>query len=337
MPDNNYILKDLPSVVFDDKLNKELFSCEYCSYCEKNGVNLKDKPWFKFLCYQFARNLETVNDMNWIDATLNHNRCNNLIYWIYEKAKKIHVNIKTPNPMQVIGNLKFVWNDIYENSFFKTNKYKCQIPNDIYDFENLAQKKKINDYCENYTFLKNKLNESDYMCSIYYEYINNNLREYEENFSKCSSGGIDSKYCISNCNLDNNNPKNLLETSACNPTQLLQEKNDARMRIECESKKSELETELERRSALDNNPSFNFSDHRAVSLVLLSSWGIFLTILFLYKTSPLGLWIKNIVRKKEIVGTNFDEENEQELLDNYSENMNRNFKNAEYNISYNSN
>lgn len=62
-----------------------------------------------------------------------------------------------------------------------------------------------------------------------------------------------------------------------------------------------------------------------------------LCLFIICQTSPLGLWIKNIVRKKEIVGTNFDEENEQELLDNYSENMNRNFKNAEYNISYNSN
>ncbi|SBT78569.1 PIR protein [Plasmodium ovale] len=287
---NNYILKDLPSVEFDDKLNKDLFSCKYCSHCGKNGVTLKDEPWFKFLCYQFARNLETVNDINWINPTLSHNRY-----------------------------------------------YKCQIPNDKYDFENLARIKKINDYCENYNFLKKKLNKSDHMCSIYYEYINNNMKEYEENFRKCSSGGIGPEYCINNCNLDNKNPKNLLEASVCNPTKLLQEKKDARMRIECESKKSELETEIQRRSALDNNPSFNFSDHRAVSLVLLSAWGIFLTILFLYKMSPLGLWVKNIVLKKKIVGTNFDEENENELLDNYSENMNRNFNNEEYNVSYNSN
>lgn len=53
--------------------------------------------------------------------------------------------------------------------------------------------------------------------------------------------------------------------------------------------------------------------------------------------SPSGSWIKNILKKKKKIRINFDEENENELSGNYFENLNANFRNAEYNVPYNSN
>ncbi|SBT84523.1 PIR protein, partial [Plasmodium ovale] len=81
--------------------------------------------------------------------------------------------------------------------------------------------------------------------------------------------------------------------------------------------------------------SITFSDYRFISLIVLSIWAILLSLFFLYKFTPFGSFINNILHRKNIIRKNIHEEEFHELLESDSEDAPINFINREYRITYN--
>ncbi|SBT55929.1 PIR Superfamily Protein [Plasmodium ovale wallikeri] len=328
-------IKELISVKYDAMLNSPVDNCKFCSYCEDENITLRNQFWFKSFCYQFARNVQTVYEIIGPTPSLKEKRCNDLIYWMYDRVINTHKqNYLSQKQWNTVGDILKVWNDINDKSEYKTYSPKCETAFDMLDFNERSQRKILDDYCENYDSFEEQLKKNTKCCNTYYDYLNNQKNIYELSLKVCPNGGTAKNYCQNLCKDKINNYKNLLETSACNSTRKEQENNNFITKQKCEEEK-DLKFQEGLNSMVCDNSYLNFSDHRVIFLILSTVWGIFLTLLFLCKMSPFGSRIKNILQKKKKIQNNFDEENEHELFSNYSENLNANFSDTEYNIPYN--
>ncbi|SBT56814.1 PIR Superfamily Protein [Plasmodium ovale wallikeri] len=292
------VLKNnLQSVQYDIFLNNPVSICPQCTLCDVKSQKYINEPWFKFFCYQFVKNLETTITVNKnITQEKRENRCNNLIYWMYNRIETFYRNSSLKNNENVIPELLRVWKDFNDSVLNNDSYAKCQIP-DISKFINLKEmkrKKIMSNYCENYSFFK-KLNDFTEFenCHIYYDYFKDSLKIWPE-----------------------------------------EEKNDYMKKGDYEKLK-EPDPKLIYEIKEIPVSEFSFSDKRAIILILFSLWGIFLTLLFLYKMTPFRSWISSKLGKKKIIKDSFNEQSDDETLDDVYESMDRNMENAEYSISYN--
>ncbi|SBT55768.1 PIR Superfamily Protein [Plasmodium ovale wallikeri] len=338
MTDNGKHLKDVPSIGFDVMMNNPIHACELCSHCENTVLKLNNDYWFKIFCYKFARNIQTLYEILVFRSELKKKRCDDLHYWVHDQVINTYNYADfSRNYVNVVADIKKVWNDINEKSKYSKYKTICETNFSSLNFTEMSRRKKIDDYCENYNELYNILTRRRQNCNIYYEYFKKKSIEYDELLKGCLIEGADRDYCSKICKIDVNSRNNIMNTTKCKTTEEAQKQNDVITQKQCEAQKQELQSQFARISSVSSSQVLSFSDHRIIFLVIFTVWGIFLTLLFLYKISPFGTWIKNIFQKKKNLGVNFDGENENELFDNYSENLNSNFRNVEYNVPYNSN
>ncbi|SBT82929.1 PIR protein [Plasmodium ovale] len=335
MTDNIEVLKEISSVKYDAMLDTPIRTCNYCSYCENSNIKFKNEYWFKIFCYQFARNLETVYEVIWSKPHLKENRCNSLIYWMHNKAKNVYEEAKIKNEMIIIPELHKVWNNMNE-TVYNNRSNICETNYDTITLDNRKRMKKMSDYCENYSDLHGKLTKVRENCKIFYDYFMKTLDAHNVIVQECHNSHK-SGICPKQCRNMNYNPQDILKNLKCEEVQRPKILEGYIKNEECENQKKELVPKTDCQTYATCTPEFSFSDYRSIILILLALWGMFLTFMFLYKMSPSGSWIKNILKKKKKIRINFDEENENELSNNYFENLNANFSNAEYNVPYNSN
>ncbi|SBT83948.1 PIR protein [Plasmodium ovale] len=326
--------------MFDFMLNNPVTICKNCKLCDDVNGMKKNEPWFKFLCYQLVRNLETaetINSTNPVDKKLS--RCKSLIYWMYDKVKNYYEKPIIKNNGNIIEELLDVWKNFNGSDENNPSSPKCKVPN-ISEFKNLEdmkRKKIMSDYCENYSLFQRIRDYTEFEnCHIYYDYFKDSLSKYkEEVVRECKDQDFFMKNCLRFCNKAD--PYDVLNKSKCKTIEIWPEekKNDYMKKGDCEKLK-EPDPKLIYEIKDVPVPEFTFSDKRAIILILFSLWGIFLTLLFLYKMTPFRLWIISKLGKKKIIRDNFNEQSDDETLDADYENMGRNMKNAEYSISYNS-
>ncbi|SBS95920.1 PIR Superfamily Protein [Plasmodium ovale curtisi] len=335
------ILKNkLQSVQYDIFLNNPVSICSKCNLCDVKSQKNINEPWFKFFCYQFVKNLETTVTVNKnISPEKRENRCNNLIYWMYNRIETFYRNSSLKNNEHVIPELLRVWKNFNDSVLQNKSYAKCQIP-DISKFINLKEMKRrkiMSDYCEDYNVFQKIRDYTEFEnCHIYYDYFKDSLSKYkEETVLGCKDQDFFMQNCLSFCS--NADPYDVLNKSKCKTIEIWPEekKNDYMKKGDCEKLK-EPDPKLIYEIKEVPVPEFTFSDKRAIILILFSLWGIFLTLLFLYKMTPFRLWIISKLGKKKIIRDNFNEQSDDETLDADYENMGRNMKNAEYSISYNS-
>ncbi|SBT56796.1 PIR Superfamily Protein [Plasmodium ovale wallikeri] len=331
-------LKNLDSFKFDFMLNNYVTLCDRCNLCEQVSEKKKNEPWFKIFCYQLVRNLETaesINQNNYMD--IRNSRCKSLIYWMYDKVKNYYEKPIIKNNENTIKELLEVWKKFNGSDANNPSSSKCKVPNilEFTNIEDMKRKKIMSDYCENYSKLKKILNFDDHPnCHIYYDYFKDSLSKYKEIVSVCNEGDFFVNNCSSFCK--DEDPDKVLNESKCRTIEILPKKNVYITQDACDTLKEEALSEVRCEPDEIKISEFTFSDNRAIILILLSLWGVFLTFLFLYKMAPFRSWISNKLGKRKIIRDRFNEQTDDESLYEDYESTDRNMENAEYNVSYNS-
>ncbi|SBS89583.1 PIR Superfamily Protein [Plasmodium ovale curtisi] len=330
--------KELSTFNFDYMLNNPVTLCDYCNLCDEVKGEKKNEIWFKFFCYQFVRNLETVETINYtLTQDKKESRCKSLIYWMYDKIINLYEKSTIKNKENIIGELLDVWTKFNASPVKKVLSSRCNVPkaSDIKDLGEMKKRKIMSDYCENYGTFKRILNYDEYSnCHINYDYFKDSLSKYRELVTNCRPEDFIinncSKFCI------NEDPDKVLNESKCRTIEILPKKNVYITQEACDTLKDEALSAMRCKTEEVKISEFTFSDNRAVILILFSLWGVFLTLLFLYKMTPFRSWISNKLRKKKIIRESFNERSDDESLDADYESMDRNMENRGYNITYNS-
>ncbi|SBT84116.1 PIR protein [Plasmodium ovale] len=327
----NFIYADAPSYLFNKELDSVIKHCSFCFMCDKKNDSFVGEYGLKTLCYYFVRNLEKIKNESSSNISLKDKLCNDLFYWLQHNLINIHHKAK-PNLDSILKIFEDVWNDITAvgNGIPKDNLCKTSFEN-LLSFEERTQKKKVSNYCENYEYIRKKLENPNEPCSIYYKYLTKNSKLYTDSVSKCSENG--KNYCLKYNKCNTYDPQILLDKPTCIIAKEFEEK-----RREMEEKEQQYTQCGPEYECLPKNffdKSIDFSDSRITPLIVLSIWGIFLSLYFLYKLSPFRSWLNNLLYKKNIIKKNLHNEEFQELLESDSEDAHINFNNREYHITYN--
>ncbi|SBT30660.1 PIR Superfamily Protein [Plasmodium ovale wallikeri] len=329
-------LKKLDSFKFDFMLNNSVTHCDNCKLCDEVNELVKSEPWLKFFCYQFVRNVQTLYEIISFRHDLRERRCNTLNYWIHDRVTNFYntsnINVKK---VDIISELLKVWEHM-KSSKYEKESYICELQKSEQskNLEEMKRKKIMFDYCENYNTLKGFLTKPYHNnCNIYYDYLKESVHEFSKiakvHNAQCSS----INNCLSFCN--KYDPEDLLNNSKCKVVEISKDKKEYIQKEECEASKVEAVSQAISKTEEVKISEFTFSDNRAIILILLSLWGVFLTFLFLYKITPFRSWISNKIGKRKIIRDHFNEQSDDETLNADYECMDKNMQNAGYNISYN--
>ncbi|SBS82187.1 PIR Superfamily Protein [Plasmodium ovale curtisi] len=330
MSRKSYNLGDSPSYIFNKELNSVIKSCKFCSYCDNVSTFLGDYGII-VLCYNFVNNLSKIYDDWNISTKLKDKRCNDLIYWWYNNLYYTYQKRCIPNCDNIAEAFSEVWKKITQSLGTYADRL-CKNPFEpLLSFDSCKNMKKVSDYCENYEFIKDQLENTSANCAGYYYYLTESEDLYKETVSKCKTDG--KKYCLNFDECHNYDPKILLNNSKC---KLTEQTENERTRWEKEEEQIiPCRRGFECVSYDIINTSITFSDYRFISLIVLSIWAIILSCFFLYKFTPFGSFLNNILNKKNILKKNIHEEEFQELFESDSEDSSLNFNNREYRITYN--
>ncbi|SBT83862.1 PIR protein [Plasmodium ovale] len=330
MSRKSYNLGDSPSYKFNKELNSVIKDCNFCSHCDDVN-NFFGDYGIRVLCYNFVNNLGKIYDDYSINSKLKDKRCNDLIYWWYDNLYFTYNKQYSTDSSDIINKFKKLWQKITQLYGISADKL-CKNPFDpLLSFDSYKNMKEVSDYCENYEFIKDQLENTSANCSGYYYYLTESEDLYKKTVSNCKTGG--NNYCLSFDECHNYNPKILLNNDKCKLTE--KNEND---RIKWEKEEEQLipcRRGFECVSYDIINTSITFSDYRFISLIVLSIWAIILSCFFLYKFTPFGSFLNNILHKKNIIKKNIHEEEFQELFESDSEDTSLNFNNREYRITYN--
>ncbi|SBT58530.1 PIR Superfamily Protein [Plasmodium ovale wallikeri] len=328
-----YLLVDSPSYKFDKALNNVFKYCQFCSYCDEKKEYFYGNHGKKMLCYYFVHNLEKVYTEISSNAIIKDKRCNDVLFWLYDNLINVHDIRVQSTYEEIINEFKEVQKEIISKVSHITEDNFCGTSfKKILPFAECTKRKKLSDYCENYKFMESKLNEPDGYCGIYYHYLTKNTELYKTISSECTHNS-DNNNCLSFKDCHSYDPQNLLGNDKC----MIIEKSDAsRRKMEKEEEQyTQCGPGYECVSKNFFDTSINYSDYRIVPLIVLSIWGTFLSLYFLYKLSPFRPWLNNLLHKKNIIKKNLHNEEFQELLESDSEDAHINFNNREYHITYN--
>ncbi|SBT01104.1 PIR protein [Plasmodium ovale] len=317
-------------------LNNSVGLCEYCSSCDVAHEQVRNTPWFKFFCYQFARNVKYVYDTIHLKGSLKKERCNTLMHWIHDKVSKFYnkLSIK-PQNVDIITELLKVWREIHSKISNETSICELPIKENIKSLDEMERKKIMSDYCEDYSELRSLLTKPyTTNCNIYYDYFKESFLEFRKIAEVHNAECLEISNCWRFCK--NYDPDDILKKSKCEVIEILKEKKEYIKKDECDALTQQAVSEVKIEPKELPNPEFTFSDNRAIILILFSLWGIFLTFLFLYKMMPFRSWINSKIGKKKIIRDSFNDQSDDEILDVDYENLDRNMQNTGYNITYNS-
>ncbi|SBT58235.1 PIR Superfamily Protein [Plasmodium ovale wallikeri] len=340
MADNINALKQIDSLYFDYILENINGMCTNCATCSKYGKDLTNLFSFQLLCQRLVKNIEYIHSAYAINSEyLDEKSCDDFIYWIHNNVYNMNDKNNHNENTRIFNDLKKIWIEVNNNSKGSgiDPLHKCDISKiETLNFDELKEKKMMSDYCHNFNTLRTKLTtHSDKpFCEIYYDYFKKTMKAYDK-VSKLCNNPPNSK-CPNICLGKNNDPKLILDNIKCAKIQAQEKKENLIPEEKCNTEKDALSSQLQQALSAADNPAFNYSDPRSVFLILFTFWGMLLTFFFLYKLTPFSSWMRNKLQKRKIVSDNFDEQVDNESIYDYSESVNRNIQNIDYNISYNS-
>ncbi|SBT56541.1 PIR Superfamily Protein [Plasmodium ovale wallikeri] len=315
-------LAELPSFEFFNELNKDISKCSYSFYCENPESNFEDNISLKILCYFFVRNLEILEKRKNNSLELKNLYCNYLVYLIYEKYYNISEGFRAPELDEIFDKLNKVRNTIFSGDTsgrdYCENFFKKK-----FSYPDIQKRNKFYDYYVNFKHIEDKLKIKEEDCFKYYDYLKNKKKLYEELKQECKE--TDTKSYCQNIDYNKCDPNELLKLPKCKE---LEAKDDA------QGDDSQSGDPCSHMREWETYYSLNFSDYRVVLLTGLAIWGILITLHFLYKNTPVGLCIRNFLKKKEIIRNNFDEDLEHDMLSDNSDHLHANLETGRYSMGY---
>ncbi|SBT58586.1 PIR Superfamily Protein [Plasmodium ovale wallikeri] len=333
MPEEDDKLEKMPSVAFYDKLDSEFVPCTYCKFCDDNSKEFIGQPnWAINLCYMVARNLEIISHMVDGKSDKKDKFCDSLKSWIDDKILDKEGYNDRSKYLTIITKLHTAWNEIINNSSGIEKDKICESAYAAPEFEKRKRRKLMDDYCENYPFISQQLEKSNADCKPYRQYLIESSSVFTEIENGCRNIGID-PYCPKlNKNCINNSPNNLLSMKPCkllgdSPSYALSQSKDERVTCGTHSESGSIPT-------TGSSSSLDFSDHRVVILVGISIWGIFLTLLFVYKLTPFGSRLRNLLSKKLLNKDKIDENEFEDLVYDDSHTVDLNLESRGYHLTY---
>ncbi|SBT72882.1 PIR protein [Plasmodium ovale] len=333
-----------------DKFNSKFVPCAYCKFCDKEKESFENQEtWVINLCYQLARNLQFISDREFSDPNIKDKYCKELTHWVHDEVINAHEIDELSKYGKIISKLHRPWNLIIGSS--KADKDKiCKTDTFIHNFAEENLKKKMDDYCENYSIISKELDKENADCKPYYKYLNDSLSIHTEIIKGCNNKVKNTKYCPpkgDDCVF--HPPSEILKREACqkiNNPRFIETKADEKG-MTCEpcplcpvgGLKEEMESDgdlkTHRAPILEESASFDFSDKRAIFLLVFSVWGMLLTLFLFYKKTPFGSWFKNFLRRKKVIQNNFEENEFHEFLDDDYDTADSNIENRRYDLTYN--
>ncbi|SBT59527.1 PIR Superfamily Protein [Plasmodium ovale wallikeri] len=340
----------LPSIEFYNILDSKFIPCKYCNVCDIRKDIFEEQPtWVKNLCYHLARNLEIVSNTDDTKTELKKKSCDAFISWIDDKIRNNDGYSDQTKYLTIISKMHTVWNDIINNYAGDEKDKICKTGYEPLDFEKRKKKKLMDDYCENYPIINQELDKEEADCKPYYKYLNDSSSIHTEIMKGCKD--IDNtNYCPPNgddCRFYP--PSMFLEKEPC---MILKEPRAAVIKEEAEGMKCErcplcpigktkddgsLEIDLESDYAPVRSgiTSFDFSDKRAITLLIFTVWGIFLTLFLFYKKTPFGSLLNNFLRRRRVIKHNLNENEFHEFVNGNYDTVDSNMENIRYDLAYN--
>ncbi|SBT58552.1 PIR Superfamily Protein [Plasmodium ovale wallikeri] len=340
----------LPSVEFYNILDSKFVPCKYCKFCDLNIQNFNEVPTSVInLCYKLARNIEIVSHKIEQKSDQKDKLCNRLISWVDDQIINTYAYSDKDQFFKIITKLHTVWNEIIRNSLGGKDNNICKtgyIPNEF------AKRKKIilmDDYCENYSIIREELDKTNADCKPYYQYLNDSVSIHTDIMLGCKEKDS-AKYCPEKgeyCMYYP--PSEFLKKKSCqiikNPELIKIEEEEERTACEtcplCPIAVSKGDSESEACLEPDCAPvsermiSFDFSDKRAIFLLVFAVWGLFLTLFLFYKSTPFSSWLNTFFRKKRLYRENFKENELNEFVNGDYDTVDSNIENRRYDLTYN--
>ncbi|SBT74078.1 PIR protein [Plasmodium ovale] len=324
--DRNRFLSDLPSYQFYRQLNNDFSECRYCDYCDDPIYKFSHEIPKKIFCYQFVKNLEILKEKNNNDEDLKNMYCNHLIHWIYEKYYNMSLGHGVKMTEDFTDKLNKVTNAIF--SRYTSDRDYCEnVIKKKLSYQDIKKRKDFHDYYVNYKFIHRKSTEANGKCYNFYDYLNSRRDFYDDMVKQCKEDR-EEKYC-EHINYTNCKPQTLINLPQCN-----NEKKGSPEGPDIPEDALEVKDGYRLRYVWETDDYIYFSDYRFILLVGLSIWGVILSLFLLYKNTPVGLWIKNFLKKKEIITSNFDLDVEHDMLPDNSDNLHANFERGPYSVGY---
>ncbi|SBT00899.1 PIR Superfamily Protein, partial [Plasmodium ovale curtisi] len=288
MEDETTVLKSIDSLDFDYKLDNINGKCANCSSCYKYGKNLKNPFSFQLLCHRFVKNIEYIPlSIQLNGKNLKEKRYDDFIYWILNMINKMNDEIEQTEVNKIINELINIWKEV--NQKLPNNRVNVEHlydPTGIItplDFDDLKRKKRMSDYCQNFSFLQTKLTNNKRQCHIYYNYFKNTMKAYDDVSVVCNKTSADTSKCPYLCKNNDYNPEIILSKLKCNKIPVEESPPKLITEEKCNMETNRLKSELGQALLAANNHVFSYSDPRVVVLILFAFLGIILTFLFLYK------------------------------------------------------
>ncbi|SBT58537.1 PIR Superfamily Protein [Plasmodium ovale wallikeri] len=339
----------LPSIEFYNILDSKFIPCKYCNVCDIHENTFKEQPtWVKNLCYHLVRNLEIVSNIDNTNAELKKKSCDAFISWIDDKIRNNDGYTDQSKYLEIIRKMHFVWNDII-NKYSGDEKDKiCSTAYSAFDFEKRKKKKLMDDYCENYLIISKELDKEDADCKPYYKYLNESSSIHTEIMKGCINN-VNTKYCPPNGDDCRFYPPSIFLKKK--PCMILKEPRVALIKEEegmkCEpcplcpigkikdDGASDIDLESYYASVPSGMTSFDFSDKRAITLLIFTVWGIFLTLFLFYKKTPFGSLLNNFLRRRRVIKHNLNENEFHEFVNGNYDTVDSNMENIRYDLAYN--
>ncbi|SBT54811.1 PIR Superfamily Protein [Plasmodium ovale wallikeri] len=302
-------------------------------------INHKNPFWntvIKFHPFNKLKIFDVIAKGSLYIASLNNEnifydqRWNYLYFWAGSKVLQSSESSSFSDIMELINTVKG-----YIDNQNKYNDDMLKISTD--KFNDL---KKIYDYLESYKSILAKINYKDAPCtSAYRDYVTKAYDFYIEQKTQCKENTTDI-YCKLVNHFVGNYVKNNITKLTCTGTKPVEVHHAVRspqglhgsddLSLELSSRREESNAMLTPYGGI--SPSTGSTNVTSFVFPLLGT----LSMLFVFfKFSPLGSWIYDSILKKKII-RNYEQEEEQEILENPCAYLHTDFQENEHHIAYHS-
>ncbi|SBT52016.1 PIR Superfamily Protein [Plasmodium ovale wallikeri] len=302
---NNMRLEDLPSKKYNDELKKEIHYEDIDNHIEIDTFSSEDVFW-KTTLYDHVRDYINNHIDLWPEIN-NNKRCrdfNNILDIILKKVKK-----KKETKPKVSYDLIASYINSSAEIYLKPWEHVCKRNSKFNEHnDDIENEKNVDDFCEDIDYIKKRFSEinSD-NCKEIEDYITQQVRDFGETYTT-----LGNKY------------SNILGYYRFTSS--------AEINTIVENLKSKCK-ELTAGALLagDRGEMQNYSGRNASIVAVTSLSGILSSALLLYKTTPFGSILNNVIQKRLKFGNNLNEEIDYETLEAIPESSH----NGSYNILYN--
>ncbi|SBT71966.1 PIR protein, partial [Plasmodium ovale] len=328
------ILKGLPKYQIYDELNENQGRNNCYSHCSRVQKFNDTYEGIYDLCCLLEKNLKNLSAR--IKNENNTERCRYFYFWLNDEIRK---KLKTRHPNTTNDtSLLLAFYSVGSKINYELSNSNCTY---IYDknitLDYWKKWKDLYDYIRNYSYISNKISSNN-LCELYDKYFDYIVSLYGEYKKECCRGST--LKCPANlymkkwCNADN-----LFNKLSCKDTRPItapsshgtheavgnQHENDGSHSLLFSSREDMHDT--------NGDGKTNDIDYYVKLGTSLSFLGILSTFFYLYKYTTFGKWIRSKIQKNKI-NVKLDED-EQYLLDKYSDYPDKNNYIENLNISYN--